>query len=263
MNIKKLFLDILNLDKTSLSFRAKLIRRKYNRFIYWITKINRTHKFDYRNIPVIINNRNRLSFLILLLSWLERAGMKNVYIIDNNSDYPPLLEFYGNNKYKVIFNDSNIGYRALWIIDDLKHLLKDYYIYSDPDVVPVDECPLDIVNFMYQSLKNNFQIDKIGIGLKIDDLPDHYSLKSEVVNWETQFWKIQVKPFLYKAQVDTTFALYSPFAEGGGECKSYRTGPPYVARHLPWYENTAAPDSEQEYYKKNSEAFSTHWTMKK
>ena len=38
---------------------------------------------DYHSVPVIINNFNRLDYLTQMISWLERAGMKNIYIIDD------------------------------------------------------------------------------------------------------------------------------------------------------------------------------------
>ena len=35
---------------------------------------------------------------------------------------------------------------------------------------------------------------KAGFGLRIDDLPDHYRLKQEVIVWESRFWRRIVAP---------------------------------------------------------------------
>ena len=46
------------------------------------------------NVPIIINNRNRYTFLKLMIEQLTSFGYKHIYILDNDSTYPPLLEYY-------------------------------------------------------------------------------------------------------------------------------------------------------------------------
>ena len=48
-----------------------------------------------------------------MADYLSDAGM-DVYIIDNNSTYEPLLEYYKSTKYKVIRMDQNYGYDVFW-----------------------------------------------------------------------------------------------------------------------------------------------------
>ena len=54
-------------------------------------------------IPIIINNFNRLSTLKELLTSLEQRGYNNIHILDNASTYPPLLAYYKTCPYEVIF----------------------------------------------------------------------------------------------------------------------------------------------------------------
>jgi glycosyltransferase involved in cell wall biosynthesis len=214
-----------------------------------------------KEIPVIINNRNRITYLKKLINRLEKAGMRNIFIIDNASTYPPLLEFYLHMPYKVFRFEENLGFTALWDTNLFKVFRYTYYIYTDPDVVPVDECPDDFVYHLYEVLKRHPGIEKVGLGLKIDDLPDHYSRKGEVINWERQFWQNEVEKDLYDAYVETTFALYRPLAKGPAwECKAYRTGGDYMARHLPWYENSNDLDEESLYYMKTIKDFTSVWS---
>ena len=53
-------------------------------------------------IPVYIISFNRLKYLKQSIEWLESNGHRNIVIIDNNSSYKPLLEFYNHVPYKVI-----------------------------------------------------------------------------------------------------------------------------------------------------------------
>ena len=65
---------------------------------------------------------------------------------------------------------------------------------------------------------------------------------------------------VYKAEIDTTFALYKPFCGGKADLyhQTFRTGFPYVIKHLPWYEDSGNL-SEEEIYYINSVTQSTHW----
>jgi hypothetical protein len=214
---------------------------------------------DLRAIPVIINNYNRYECLVQLVAWLEKVGMTNIHILDNDSSYPPLLEYYARTPYRVVRLGRNVGYKALWTTPVWNEFKNDYYIYTDPDVLPWEQCPDDFIEHFFRTLNAQPAYGKVGFGLKIDDLPDHYAHKAKVVTWEQKFWQQEIAPGLYDAKVDTTFALYRPRAEGGHWCTAIRTGPPYVARHLPWYADSAHPNEEDEFYAR-SVARATHWT---
>jgi|GEM_PF-5770443 len=49
---------------------------------------------NWRYVPIFINARDRLGVLKKLIDWLLDAGYRNLIILDNNSTYPPLLEYY-------------------------------------------------------------------------------------------------------------------------------------------------------------------------
>jgi hypothetical protein len=197
-----------------------------------------------------------------LISWLEKKGFQNIYIIDNDSSYPPLLEYYKSTKHKVFRLTENIGHLALWKTDIYNKFKRNYYIYSDPDILPVDECPDDFIEFFLQKLKQFKDIEKIGFGLKIDDLPDYYEDKKKVIEWESQFWTNKVEENIYDAHIDTTFALYKPMTNYVTDTvRAYRTAGKYVARHLPWYENTAMPTEEDAYYRAHVRRGASHWIV--
>lgn len=215
---------------------------------------------DYRTVPVIINNFNRLDYLQLLIQWLERAGMKSIYIIDNQSTYSPLLDFYRRTNHIVFKLDKNVGHMALWQTHVFMLFRNRPYIYTDPDIVPVEECPADAVAYFWKLLQQYPEFGRAGFGLKIDDLPDHYPLKQKVIDWENRYWKddIQVQQGVYDAPIDTTFALYRANAWGdAGYMKSLRTSGKYIARHLPWYIDPQKLNNEEMYYIEHSSRVSS------
>lgn len=254
MDIKKLATDILTLNVTDLNKRWQLLVRKIKRLLV-VSRIS-----DPADIPFIINNRNRLQYLRQVVEAAERIGFKHIYIIDNDSTYPPLMEYYAQTKHQIIFLRRNAGPRSIWESKETKFLLSDYYIYTDPDVVPDESVDMNCFRILWHRLKPNYKIDKIGLGLHIDHLPDHFALKDEVIKWEKQFHRNPIDAQFYYAPVDTTLALYAPFAQGGGECKAWRTREPWLAKHLPWYENSAAPDEETLYYRNHAASSASHWT---
>ena len=76
-------------------------------FFYWgvwlINQLIRPNCLDVKNIPIIINNRNRLTYMKMLISSLEKRGYNNIYIIDNDSTYPPLLDYYSKEFIYPVF----------------------------------------------------------------------------------------------------------------------------------------------------------------
>lgn len=217
---------------------------------------------DPKSIPVIINNYNRLTCLKLLVAWLERNGFRNIFIIDNCSTYPPLIKYYDTEyKYNIFRLNYNAGHLSLWDNKDIfSKFSRDYYIYTDPDVIPVEECPADFIEHFIDLLKKYPDICKVGFSLKIDDLPDKYSKKEEVIKWESQNYQNEMEPGVYKASIDTTFALYRPREKGDWRLMALRTGPPYQARHLPWYEDDSNPDEEDIFYLNSKLSSVGHWS---
>lgn len=234
---------------------------------YYTWVMNRIHPAgipDFKQIPIIINNRNRVTCLKRLVDWLTNHGYTNIYIIDNASDYPPLLHYYASDNFlpKVYFLKENVGHLSLWKSGIIKKFESGYFIYTDPDVIPVDECPANFVSFFYSLMQRYPLVEKVGFSLKIDDLPDCFDKKEEVIRWESRYWKNPEEdaPKIYKAAIDTTFAMYRPWFKVGGNLNSphLRIGYPYTARHIPWYNDSSNLDEEEIYYL-NHCATASHW----
>ena len=216
-----------------------------------------------KQYPVIITVRDRLSCLEQLLSWLEGMGQNEIWLCDNASTFPPLVKFLETTKHNVVYNNFNLGHRAPWLSGLVPQLgNKRYFIISDPDVVPDSNTPTDVLKLFEYMLQSNPKIDKVGFSLQIDDLPNHFIHKSDVITWETQFWQNIYCPGYYKAPIDTTFAMYRP-GSGHQNGNSLRSAPPFTARHLPWYQDSTNLSEEDAYYIEHSDHLITNWNSDK
>jgi hypothetical protein len=221
-------------------------------------------KTNYQEIPIFINNFNRLACLKLLIEWLEKAAQRRIYIVDNNSDYPPLIEYYKALEQKgnrVIRLGKNVGHLALWECGLLeKNNISTEFIYTDSDVVPCSFCPLNAIECLQDILSQQPMVKKAGLGLRLDNLPESYRHRATAVAWEEQFWKRPAAPGLMFAILDTTFALYRPFSKREAWADNLRTTYPFLADHLGWHMDSSVPNEEDLHYAKTAKSGITNWS---
>ncbi|HCY64044.1 MAG TPA: hypothetical protein DHV59_14705 [Oxalobacteraceae bacterium] len=231
---------------------------------YFISKIKRPTQAEREafaaRIPIIINARDRVSELRQLIAWLKNAGHQRIIILDNGSTYGPMIEFLADFDGEVIRLGKNLGHTALWQTPQLADIIRrDWFVYSDPDVVPLADCPSDAVSYLYDLLLRFPRFEKAGLGLKIDDLPDCFGMKKKVIQWESKQYRREVAPGVFDADIDTTFALYrpnTPYCYG----PALRTLGAYQARHMPWYADSRNPTEEEQYYSKRALKNVTTWS---
>jgi len=219
---------------------------------------------DWRDIPVFIVNRNRLAAMQRLVGWLRGAGTRRIVILDNASNYPPLLRYYDDlpEGVKVLRLPENHGPWVLWQ-QGVHKVLETPYVLTDSDVVPTAGCPSDLIGRMLEVLQRHPEAKKVGPGLRIDDLPDHYVEADTVRKWESQFWEHPVAPGLFRAPIDTTFALYPAGAEFSNEPCNLRLGAPYLIEHTPWYVDEANLSDEERHYRANTSLTYSNWSVAK
>lgn len=213
---------------------------------------------DFYNIPIFIISYNRKETLKLCIERFQNDGYKNLIILDNASTNKELLDYLHSLSCKVVFLKKNYGHHVLWDCGLFNDIIQhNYYVLTDPDILPTEECPSDYVEQFYHILKQYPDKTKVGFALKLDDLPEDYKYKYDIIRFESFYWekRLKYKFPIYDAPLDTTFALYKPgtikkenFYEG------IRTGYPYVARHLGWYVNNF---SQGDYYSYANSQIST------
>ena len=243
-------------------FSPRKFIKKY--FSLFFGNAKKENLFVDKNINVFIISYNRLKYLRELVCWLGKAGFENIHIVDNNSTYPPLLEYFSMSKHKVHRLEKNYGHLVVWKCGKFNEIIDNKnYIVTDCDVLPIEECPFDIVRYFLGILGRYPKVTKVGFGLKIDDLPQHYQYKDSVVKWEQQFWKKKLEGNFFSANIDTTFALYRKgiYPDSKKWWRSIRTDFPYLGRHLPWYENLKNKSEEDVFYQNSLENKSSFWSV--
>lgn len=194
--------------------------------------------------PIIyITVRDRLQDLKELVGWLERAGHQRIVLLDNASTWPPLVEYLKASPHDVRWLRTNGGSRTLW-----EHAMvpDEWFVVTDPDILPTEDCPLDLIAHLHRLLDENLNFEKAGVGLYLEDVPADLSS----LEWERKLMSgcpefPEVEPGVHIAPVDTTLALYragTPFMY-----EAIRTGRPYLARHMSWYRE-GNPTDEDRYY---------------
>jgi SAM-dependent methyltransferase len=218
----------------------------------------------WRNVPVFIVNRNRFEPLSRLVDWLVNAGMRRIVVLDNDSDFAPLLEYYDRlpETVKVLRLGENHGPYVLWQ-QGVHHVLDTPYVVTDSDVVPAPGCPMDLVGALLDCLRRYPDAKKVGAALRIDNLPQHYVEVDTVRKWESQFWEHPIAPGIFAAPVDTTFAIYPAGGEFSNEPCNLRLGHPYVAEHTPWYADERDLTEEERYYRDHTSATFSNWSVGK
>lgn len=220
---------------------------------------------NVKSIPIIIISFNQLVYLKQLIDFLKQNDYSNIVIIDNNSDYPPLLEYFNEIQDVVTLHrlDKNFGHLAFWKNKELfERYSHGYYVITDPDIVPILNCPADFLKKFKMKLDKNLKITKVGFSLKIDDIPDSNNNKNTILNWESKFYQNQDVNGDFIADIDTTFALYRP--RYNRQIKNFflavRMKFPYVAKHGGWYLDHQELTEEQQYYFKSCNS-SSSWRI--
>jgi glycosyltransferase involved in cell wall biosynthesis len=160
----------------------------------------------------------------------EYEGVGDIIIVDNDSTYEPLLDWYATNPCKII-REKNLGVAAPWLCQAVENLKADYYVVTDPDL-GLESTPNDTLLYLKDRL-TTLNLEKLGLGLdwqRVEDTSPYYKHLHgyEKNRWQTS--KVQNDVYL-DVQVDTTFALCRhPVYFIGGSSTTF----PYVARHYPW-----------------------------
>jgi hypothetical protein len=220
---------------------------------------------DFKKIPILIINFNQLEYLGKLIDFLLKNDYKNIVVIDNNSNYSPLLDYYESiNKFvTVVKMETNQGHRVFWKNKVLfEKYGKGYYAITDSDIEPDKNCPDDFLQYFKKILDENKWAIKVGFSLKIDDIPDTNQHKGKIINWEKQFWEKVDEKGNYISVIDTTFALYRPINQFKLNFfyEAIRTQSPYIAKHGGWYVDSQNLTNEQDFYRRTANE-SSSWNV--
>jgi len=224
-----------------------------------------------KNIPIVILNRDRFYPLVEQVRVLKSKGYYNITVIDNQSTYPPLLEWYGTNEIDVFHNTVTANtVHAFRQLVEMGHpkfveLTSQWYVFNDSDIIPLESVPdnfiQDLVDFA-----TRHQRPKVGMSIKIDDIDLSYPLNAWVHSYESTYWTNgildETGTELYPHPVDTTFAVHAPNVLPTWNGNALRAGIPYVVKHAPFYYNPESLPEDEKYYLLHMNRESSNWSSK-
>lgn len=222
-------------------------------------------------IPIVIISWNSLTLVRNFVDQVIKLP-NNIIILDNNSSYPPLHQYYNiiekklKNRIKIIRLKENYGHQVYLKRQDL---LPRLYILSDPDLELNPNMPKNVSNILYK-LSRKYKKFKVGLSLdisdheKFEDIKDYMRGKT-ILEWEKQFWKNKILDEsyeLYNAGIDTTFTLvnWDYYTKNNLLDDNIRIAGDFTCKHLPWYKNfyeNNMPEIELVYLKKNNKSGTT------
>jgi len=236
------------------------LKMNNNELIFIEKNKNMVNDLYKKNMTCMIISYNQPTYIKMMVKQMEKYT-NDIVIVDNNSTYEPLLEYYKNEyKYSLLKMNKNYGH-TVYQNELIKNVIGPIYILTDPDLEFNKNLPDNFIENLIDILIN-FSAEKVGFALlhNAPDIRDVIVFNRSITNWEDQFWNFRIyyKNYeLYKANIDTTFCLvntnnkknhlYGP---------RYRIAGDYLCKHLPWHTNyrDIIPDEEYNYYLKNNKS---------
>lgn len=134
-----------------------------------------------------------------------------IAICDNASTQPEMLTLLKKleNSCTVIRNKDNLIFEGL--NPGLRMIRDQFFVISDPDIIPNPEMPQDWPEMMIEGLRQTTAA-KIGLALKTD-YPDSPYMDKHIKTIEKDHWQEAasvsgITDPCYCAAIDTTFAMY-------------------------------------------------------
>lgn len=218
------------------------------------------------DIPIIIPCFDLVTYTAGIVNRLQKFGLRNIILVDNGSTYPPMLDYLCNpgRGVTVVRDGRNNGPRHAFECEIAYSSLPEYFCITDPDLQLHNDLPSDFISQLI-FLTEKHKIGKAGLALDISDkdlmVTKEFKIGQSdysIWDWEIQFWKEQIDTTpvgnpVFKALIDTTFALYNKkYFVRDDFLSALRVGGNFTCKHLPWYVNNGLSPDEERWYRHNA-----------
>ena len=228
---------------------------KKSKLLFMVNR-NLSKELFKKNMSCVIIGFNQPTYIKKMVEQLERYT-NDIIIIDNNSDFKPLLDYYKNDyKYTLLKMKSNMGHKV-YEKPFIEKIVGDIFILTDPDLEFNKNLPNNFIEDMI-NISNYYQAEKVGFALLYDAPDIRTDVKAfgkSIKEWEKQYWTYKYyypgfKNDIWSAAIDTTFCLINKQNKGG----HYRIAGDYLCKHLPWHNGfeKIIPKDEYDHYLKNN-----------
>jgi len=217
-----------------------------------------------QNLTAVIIGYNQHTYIKNMVSQLEKYT-KDIVIIDNCSNYQPLLDYYQNEfKYSLFRQKKNFGH-TIYLENWVRNFTGDIFILTDPDLQFNPQLPNNFIQELID-ISNHYRAERVGFALLINSPDMRTDIRHgihTVYEWEKKFWEHRLYDYqrnrsliLYDAEVDTTSCLYNRNYIG---VKHIRVAGNFTCKHIPWhlsFKENFTPDEYESYVKDN---ISSNW----
>lgn len=210
------------------------------------------------------------------MSEILTAQGHEVWWVDNNSTYSPLLEFYQSCPYTVVRLPENRGGTVCWGLLGSVLPNDQYFVISDSDYL-LDELPSDWDQHLIEGVLRYGGMGGCGLSMLETLIPSQnpawiadefhlYPAGDHPARWGPS---VQLSGGFINFPVDTSFAVYPPgttqFMSSATGIRSSRC----AVRHAPWHivldlnpeeESLQIPMNEEYYYYLNEVRKAGHYT---
>ena len=217
-------------------------------------------------IPIYVPVFNNPTYTKYFVEQLQETQCNDIYIVDNKSDYPPMISLLKEleQKYNVVRLDRNEGPHFILRNQNFYKSLPEIFCLSDPDMELSRNLPKEFLADLLQ-ISNQYKMGKVGFALEVpaeEELKDiELNMEGKIWNmreWESQWWENCIGKSLrgddlYMTTLDTQFALYNKnYFDPNDRYRCIRVAGRFTAKHLGLYKNTIVPEAEQEFYRNST-----------
>ena len=217
-------------------------------------------------IPIYVPVFNNPTYTKYFVEQLDENQCNDIYIVDNKSDYPPMISLLKEleQKYNVVRLDRNEGPHFILRNQNFYKSLPEIFCLSDPDMELSRNLPKEFLADLLQ-ISNQYKMGKVGFALEVpaeEELKDiELNMEGKIWNmreWESQWWENCIGKSLsgddlYMTTLDTQFALYNKnYFDPNDRYRCIRVAGRFTAKHLGLYKKTIVPHAEQEFYRNST-----------
>ena len=223
------------------------------------------HDTTLRPIPVFIISYNQPSYLRNMVTQLTRLQVRpsEITVLDNASTNPQLnacLRELQETGIRVIRLERNFGPHEIFA-PEAGVDWPEVFALTDPDLEFNPSMPPTFREDLL-AITCACRVWKCGLALSLTDaeqfLEGVYVSGMSIADWESQFWRHRVEvqgeaaellartdAEVFRAEVDTTFAVYRRDYPKASFLQAVRVSGNYSARHLPWYQSQSRAHQSQ------------------
>ena len=217
---------------------------------------------------LIIPTFNNPTYFKKFITQIDNYDFTKIEILDNNSEYRPMVELLNQlqEQENITIKKLKANYGPHYALrnPEIYASLDQVFCLSDSDIEFSKTLPEDFLKTLFD-ISEEYKIGKVGFAIAIPELEDLTTpfvfMDGKLKNiqiWEEQFWReivgrTKYDDPIYKATIDTTFALYNKkYFDPNDRYTAFRVAGNFTSRDLGFSHDKYVDEDELKFYKEKS-----------